>query len=147
MPGAIQDLPWRNNWSADNPVEVFNQHLSLLVGHNIRGHNKDKPWFDNQCRRDFDLKHKTNLRLTRDRSLVNLEEFVRCQVRANETHTEVKHQLVTETGMIYECSKSVHKWWSTPKSAVFDSISTLPPPAGGGGGLVCESVGKFLQVK
>ena len=30
--GAIQDLPWRNIWLADNPVEVLNEHLSLLVG-------------------------------------------------------------------------------------------------------------------
>ena len=29
--GAIQDLPWRNISSADNPVEVLNEHLSLLV--------------------------------------------------------------------------------------------------------------------
>ena len=30
--GAIRDLPWRNIWHADNPVEVLNEHLSLLVG-------------------------------------------------------------------------------------------------------------------
>ena len=30
--GAIQDLPWYNIWLADNPVEVLNEHLSLLVG-------------------------------------------------------------------------------------------------------------------
>ena len=30
--GAIQDLPWRNIWLADNPVEVLNEHLPLLVG-------------------------------------------------------------------------------------------------------------------
>ena len=30
--GAIQDLPWRNIWLADNPVAVLNEHLSLLVG-------------------------------------------------------------------------------------------------------------------
>ena len=30
--GAIRDLPWRNIWLADNPVEVLNEHLSLLVG-------------------------------------------------------------------------------------------------------------------
>ena len=30
--GAMQDLPWRNIWSADNPVEVLNEHLLLLVG-------------------------------------------------------------------------------------------------------------------
>ena len=30
--GAMKDLPWRNIWSADNPVEVLNEHLLLLVG-------------------------------------------------------------------------------------------------------------------
>ena len=42
-------LPLRNIWSADNPVEVLNEHLSLLVGRYvptkiIRVRNKDKPW-------------------------------------------------------------------------------------------------------
>ena len=30
--GAIQELSWRNIWLSDNPVEVLNEHLSLLVG-------------------------------------------------------------------------------------------------------------------
>ena len=30
--GAIQDLPWCNIWSDDNPVEVWNEYLLLLVG-------------------------------------------------------------------------------------------------------------------
>ena len=30
--GAIQDLPWRNIWLADNPGDVLNKHLYLLVG-------------------------------------------------------------------------------------------------------------------
>ena len=30
--GAIQELPWQNIWLSDNPVEVLNEHLSLLVG-------------------------------------------------------------------------------------------------------------------
>ena len=52
--GAIQDLPWRNIWLADNPVEVLNKHLTLLVGcyvstKVIHVRNKDKPWFDDQC--------------------------------------------------------------------------------------------------
>ena len=29
--GAIQDLPWCVIWLADNPVNVLNEHLSLLV--------------------------------------------------------------------------------------------------------------------
>ena len=30
--GAIPDLPWHNIWLIDNPVEILNEHLSLLVG-------------------------------------------------------------------------------------------------------------------
>ena len=38
--------------------------------------------------------------------------------------------------------QSPHKWWSTLKSAVFGSSSSLPPLVSEGGGLMCESVGK-----
>ena len=52
---AICVLPWRSIWSADNPVEELNVHLSLLVERFvptmvIRVRNKDKPWFDDDCR-------------------------------------------------------------------------------------------------
>ena len=45
---AMQDLQWRNIWSADNPVEVLYEHLWLLVGRIvptkvIRVGQKDKP--------------------------------------------------------------------------------------------------------
>ena len=95
--GAIQNPPWRNIWLADTPVEVLNDHLSLLVGRYVptkvmRVRNKDKPWFDNQCRHAFGLKQEAHLRWTRNRSLINWEEFIRCQVRANETYSGAKHQ-------------------------------------------------------
>ena len=38
--------------------------------------------------------------------------------------------------------QSPHKWWSTLKSAVFGSSSSLPPLVSECGGLLCESVGK-----
>ena len=74
------------------------EHLSLLVGHYVptkvsRLRNKDKPWFDDQCMHAFRLKQEAHLRWTRDRSRVNWEKFVHYQVRANETYSEVKHQL------------------------------------------------------
>ena len=40
----------------------------------------------------FGLKQEAHLRWTRDRSRVNWEKFVRCQVRANETYSEAKRQ-------------------------------------------------------
>ena len=49
----------RSIWLADNPVEFLNEYLSLLVGRYvqtkvIRVRNKDKPWFDDQCRHVLD---------------------------------------------------------------------------------------------
>ena len=90
--GVMLDLPWRNIWSADNPVEVLNEHLLLQFGRFvpikvIRVCSKDKPWFDDQCRYAFGLKPEAHLRSTRDRSRVNWEEFVCCQLRSNETYS------------------------------------------------------------
>ena len=49
----------------------------------IRVRSKDEHCFDDQCRHAFALKQEVHLRWTRDRSLVNWEEFVLCQVRNN----------------------------------------------------------------
>ena len=116
--GAIQDQPWCNIWHADNPVEVLNEYLSLLVGRSvstkvIRVRNKDKPWFDDQCRHAFGLKQEAHLRWTRDRYRVNWEEFVRCLVRVNETYSEAKHQFSERNRTVYMNVLSPHKWWST----------------------------------
>ena len=48
-------------------------HLSLLVKRFvptkvIRVRNKDKPWFNDDCRLAFDIKQGADLRWTRDRS-------------------------------------------------------------------------------
>ena len=136
--GALRDLPWRNVWSSNNPVEALNKNLSLLVGRYvptkiIRVRNNDKPWFDDQCRRAFDLKQEAHLRWIRDRSRVNLEEFFRCQVRANETYSEAKHQFSVRNIDVLMNVQSPHKWRSTLKSAVFGSSSSLPPLVSPGG--------------
>ena len=88
--GTIQELPWHNISLSDNPVEVLNEHLFLLVGRYVptkvfRVRNKDKPWFDDQCWHAFGHKQGAHLWWTRDLSRVNCDEFVCCQVRANET--------------------------------------------------------------
>ena len=85
-------------------IRVLSDHLLLLVGRFvptkvIRVRNKDKHWFDYQCRHAFGLKQEAHLRWTRDRSQVNWEEFVRCQVRANETTRRPTVSLVSETGL------------------------------------------------
>ena len=110
----MRDLPSHNLWSSDNPVEVLNEHLSLLVGRYVPTKiicvcNKDKPWFGDQCRGAFDLKQEAHLRWTLDYSRVNWEEFVRYQVRANETYSEAKHQFSVRNIDVFMNVQSPHK--------------------------------------
>ena len=62
-----------------------------------------------------------------NRSRVNWEEFVRYQVRANETYSEAKRQISDRNRDVLLNVQFPHKWWSTLKSAVFGSSSSLPP--------------------
>ena len=104
--------------------------------------NKDKPRFHEKCRHAFGHKQEAHLRWTRDRSLVNYEEFIRCQVTAIETYPEAKHQFINRNRDVLMNVHAPHKWWFIHKSAVFGWSSSLPPLVSEGGGLVCESVDK-----
>ena len=79
-------------------------------------HNKDKPWFDDQCRHAFGLRHVAHLRWTSHRSWVNWEEFVCFQVRANETYSVEKNQFSDRNRDVLMNVHSTHKCWSTFKS-------------------------------
>ena len=81
-------------------------------------------------------------RWKRDRSRVNSEEFVHCQVTANETYSGAKRLFSDRNRAVLMNVKSPHKWWSTLMSAVFGTSSSLPPLVSEGGGLECDSVGK-----
>ena len=60
---------------------------------------------------------------------------------ANETYSEAKRQFSDRSRDVLMNVQSPHKWWSTLKSAVYASSSSLPPLVSDGGGLVRKSVG------
>ena len=89
--------------------------------------SKDKPWFDDQCIHAFGLKQEAHFQWTLDRSLVNWEEFIQCQVRANETYSEAKRKFSERNRDVLMNVHSPYKWWSTLKSAVFGSVNSVNP--------------------
>ena len=103
---AICVLPCRSIWSADNPVKLrpMGIYLSLLVERFVPTkvigvRNKDKPWFNDDCRLAFDIKQGIHLRWIRDRFRVNWDEFVHYQSRANDVYTEATSQFSVKAGM------------------------------------------------
>ena len=65
----------------------------------IRVRNKDKPWFNDDCRLAFDIKQGAHLQWTRDRSRDNSDEFLHYQRRANAVYPRLCVSLVSEAGM------------------------------------------------
>ena len=66
-------------------------------------------------------------------------------MRANETYSEAKCQFNDRNRDVPMNVQSTHKWWSTLKSVVFGSSSSLPPLVSEDLGQVCESVGKAYR--
>ena len=62
-------------------------------------------------------------------------------MKANEAYSEAKRQFSDRNRDVLMNVQSPHKWWSSLKSAVFGSSSSLPMLVSEGSGLVCESVG------
>ena len=58
-------------------------------------------------------------------------------MRANKTYSDAKRQFSDRNRNVLMNVHSPRKWWSTIKSAVFCSSSSLPPLVSEGGGLVC----------
>ena len=80
----------------------------------------------------------------------NLDEFVRCQLRADETYSVAKRQFSDrnmDVIMNIQLLFPPNKRSSTLKSEVFGSSSSLPPLVSEGGGQVCESVGKLIYCR
>ena len=78
--------------------------------------------------------------------LLLLLEFDILELRPQLIHWSLKYQGVVRTNLLsfkrLLLIQSPHKWWSTLKSAVFGSSSSLPPLVSERSGRVCESVGK-----
>ena len=74
--------------------------------------NKDMLSFEGQFRNAFGLKQEAHLRWICDCSRVNLEEFVCCQVRTNETYSEAHLMLSVRNRDVLMNDQSSQKWWS-----------------------------------
>ena len=90
-------------------------HLSLLVERFVPTkvilvRNKENPWFNDDCRLAFDIKQKTHLRWTRDRSRVNWNEFVHYQRRVNAVYAEAIRQFSVRSRDVLMNAQCPHKW-------------------------------------
>ena len=156
----MQDLPWHNIWSDDNPVEVLNDHLLLLLGcfvptKVIHVRNKDSPFLwsmqvcfwpqaggpssvDPWCLVDSLWK----VCPLSSESLWNLH-IGKVSVSCQKLGFFYKYVYCQKLGCSYKCLPSLLISGVTLiKSPLFGLSLSLPLLVGGGGVLVFKSEGK-----
>ena len=109
---------------------------SPLTSYSLRVRNKDRPWFNDDCRRACDLKQEAQLQWTHDSSRFNWDEFDHYQRRTNVVYAEAGRQFSVRSSDVLINAQYPLKWWSTLKSAVFGPLSdsSYPPFIWGGEG-------------
>ena len=143
----ISSLPWRDIRRAPGPGSEIDRYISGIVRSRvpyrvITVRSRDKPWFDDSCRRAYQLKQEAYKRWRRSQLHNDYLTFVDLRRQALVIYdiAERDHRARARETMLM--TNNSHKWWSTLKSAVFGARSTIPPLVGNGGALVSDSASK-----
>ena len=144
---ALSSLPWCDIRRSDDPGSELDRHVSDVVrsyvpSRIITVRSRDKPWFDDSCRRVYQLKQEAYRRWRRSQMCIDYQTFVDSRRYANEVYAIAQREHRARARETMLLTNNSHKWWSTLKSAVFGARSSIPPLVGNGGALVSDSVGK-----
>ena len=120
---------YRDEAPASRLTEVLVDIMERRVpSRTLRRRLRDKPWFNDNCRRAYRAKQQAYRRWTRggrDQSL--WDEYLVLRSEASSVYAEAEYRYnLHARGVLEECTES-HKWWTTLKSSIFGSDSSMPP--------------------
>ena len=140
---SLSAAPWGEIRRSVDPGSSLDEFFSSLVlrhvpKRTIRFRSRDKPWFDDNCRRVFESKqHFFNL-WRRLRTPEAFDSFKAAQRRANSVYSAAEREYNSRVRETLNSSDSSHKWWSTLRESVFGTTSSIPPLYGANGSLVTD---------
>ena len=144
---VVSEFPWNAIVRAVDPVDRLNTLVADVIARYvpsrmIRIRSRDKPWFDEACRRAFDAKQVAYRAWCRARSPQCWIAYVRLRDAAEVVFSRSRREHDLRTRATLEGSASCHKWWGTLKEALFGVSPSLPALRGPRGALVCDPAGK-----
>ena len=142
--GVLSDLrclDWHSMYVSDAPIEMLEAAVHEIIEArvprvNMRLRNRDRPWFDDACRRAFDHKQACYHRWCRDRSQLSYNAFLEAQRTAKRIYEQAEFRHLTDSRHRLMETQNSKKWWSVLSESLFGISSTIPPLLGSGGGLL-----------
>ena len=90
--------------------------------------NKDKAWFNNDCKRAYLEKQEAYNLWKRNRSDLTWNSYVQLRSAAQEVYAFAEREFNHGIKETLLGATQPHKWWSTLKSALFRVDDDMPPP-------------------
>ena len=142
---AQTTISWANIFRHDNPVARLNEDLMQLCERHIpkktiKFREKDKPWFNIQCRRAFHEKQTAFSVWRRHRTQENYEIFKNARQQATRTYAAAERAYNESLKTKLQQVQQPHLWWTKLKSSIFGSFSQIPPLLRDNGELATDPV-------
>ena len=128
----IKHLDWSNLYRQDDVIESFTaacleSQERRIPSRVVTFRNKDKAWFNYDCKRAYLDKQEAYKLWRRNRSELTWNNYVRLRSEAQEVYAVAEMEYNRNIKDTLLGATQSHKWWSTFKSALFGIDDGMPP--------------------
>ena len=128
----VLNIPWKVIFDCPSPVDALNTYLLNIINECVpsrilKFRLRDKPWFNDSCRRIYDVKQTAYRTWTRHRTHANWLDYTRLRAQAVNVYDAAKTEYNRHLQETLNNASQPHKWWSSLKSAVFGVDTSIPP--------------------
>ena len=88
---------------------------------------KDKAWFNDDCRRAYNEKQSAYHLWSNNRSDLCWRNFTRLRAEAQSIYDATERDYNSTVKETLSSTNQPHNWWTTLKTALFGTDSTMPP--------------------
>ena len=128
----LSNLNWPDFYHLEDPIEPLSAAIIEIIDRHVPSRvltfrNKDKAWFNDDCRRAYLEKQEAYNLWKRNRSDLTWNNYVRLRSAAQEVYGLAEREYNRGIKETLENASQSHKWWSTLKSALFGIDDGIPP--------------------
>ena len=128
----LKHLNWSNLLHQDDASEPLSADCLEIIDRHVPSRtvtfrNKDRAWFNNDCRRAYLEKQEAYNLWNRNRSDLTWNNYVRLRSNAQEVYAVAEREYNRGIKDTLLGATQSHKWWSTLKSALFGIDDGMPP--------------------
>lgn len=128
----LLNLDWSSIYRHADLVSCLNGHLVNIIERRVptrilKFRNKDKAWFNAECRHAYIEKQSAYNLWSNHRSDLCWRNFTRLRAEAQSVYDAAEREYNNGVKETLSSTNQPHKWWATLKSALFGVDSSMPP--------------------